>query len=593
VTETLRRSLVLLGPGKRGRWLLVLVLALVATGMEAVGALAVFGILGRITSEASGFEIPVLGDLRELLPALGDDALMVLVGLLIGGFFVARAAILVGQSYVQHRIAENAGARLSADLLEGYLAMPYTFHLQRNSAELIRNAYDTVQQFVREALIPAVQLVSHTLMIAGLLVVLLATSAGATLFAVGVLGPLTWLLLRSVHPRVKRLGQVSQAASRTSLQTLHESLAGWRDIAILGRKRVFVDRFRADRRRLARARYLRSTAKVLPRVALETGLVLFILAFLGVSVLLQGGALEALPVLGLFGYAAVRLQPSLNEVLNALNSLKFVGPGIDLLYDDLRLFETGGRVQEPDVDPLPLRHELRVRSAAVRYPETDSDALADVDLTVRAGQFVGIVGPTGGGKTTLVDLLLGLLEPRVGRVEVDGQDLRDHTDAWHASLGVVHQDVFLADASLRRNIALGVDDEHIDEDRVREAVALAQLEGFVAALPDGLDTFVGERGVRVSGGQRQRLAIARALYRRPSVLFFDEGTSALDTPTEALLMEGLERLRGERTIIAVAHRLSTVRSCDQVVLVDAGRIVDVAPFAELADRHGHLLHAAG
>jgi ATP-binding cassette, subfamily B, bacterial PglK len=588
--ETLRRSLDLLGPGQRGRWVSVLVLALVASGLEAVGALAVFGLLARITTDASGFEVPGVGDLRDVLPGLSESTLLVIVGASIAGFFVLRAAIIVLQAYVQHRIAENAGARLSAELLEGYLAMPYTFHLQRNSAELIRNAYDIVQQFVRDALLPAVNLASHTLMIVGLLAVLLLTSPGATLFAVALLGPFTWLLLRSVHPRVKRLGKRSQEVSRTSLQTLHESLAGWRDITILGRKRAFVDRFRDDRRTLARARYLKSTAKVIPRVALETGLVLFILAFLGASVVFQGGALEALPVLGLFGYAAVRLQPSLNEVLNALNALKFVGPGIDLLHDDVQLFRAGGRVDDPDVAPLPLTRELRVTGAAVRYPETDVDALADIDLTVRAGEFIGIVGPTGGGKTTLVDLLLGLLEPRVGHVTVDGGDVGDRTDAWHASLGVVHQDVFLADATLRRNIALGVPDADIDESRVQEAVELAQLGPFVAALPQGLDTFVGERGVRVSGGQRQRLAIARALYRRPSVIFFDEGTSALDTTTESLLMEGLERLRGERTIVAVAHRLSTVRSCDRVVLIDGGRIVDVGPFDELASRHGELLH---
>jgi ATP-binding cassette, subfamily B, bacterial PglK len=570
----------------------VLVLALVASGLEAVGALAVFGVLGRITTDASGFEVPGLGDVREVFPALSESTLLLIVGGLIAGFFVLRAAIIVLQAYVQHRIAENAGARLSAQLLEGYLAMPYTFHLQRNSAELIRNAYDIVQQFVRDALVPAVNLASQTLMIVGLLGVLLWTSPAATLFAVALLGPFTWLLLRSVHPRVKRLGKRSQRVSRTSLQTLNESLAGWRDITILGRKRAFVDRFREDRRALARARYLKSTAKVIPRVALETGLVLFILAFLGASVVYQGGALEALPVLGLFGYAAVRLQPSLNDVLNALNSLKFVGPGIDLLYDDVQLFRAGGRVDDPDVDPLPLTRELRVDGAAVRYPRTDTDALAEVDLTVRAGEFIGIVGPTGGGKTTLVDLLLGLLTPRVGHVTVDGVDVHTHTDAWHASLGVVHQDIFLADATLRRNIALGVPDDEIDDDRVREAIELAQLDTFVATLPEGLDTFVGERGVRVSGGQRQRLAIARALYRRPSVLFFDEGTSALDTTTETLLMEGLERLRGERTIVAVAHRLSTVRSCDRVVLVDGGRIVDVGPFEDLASRHRQLLHAS-
>jgi ATP-binding cassette, subfamily B, bacterial PglK len=202
------------------------------------------------------------------------------------------------------------------------------------------------------------------------------------------------------------------------------------------------------------------------------------------------------------------------------------------------------------------------------------------------------VGPTGSGKSTLVDVMLGLLPPTRGRVEVDGVDVATRRADWLASVGVVHQAVFLADATLRGNIALGLPADEIDDERVLEAVRLAQLEGYVAALPAGLDTIVGERGVRVSGGQRQRLAIARALYTRPQVLFFDEGTSALDSGTEAALMAALERLRGDRTIVAVAHRLSTVRSCDRVVLVVDGRLVDVAPFTELAERHAELLHGA-
>jgi ABC-type multidrug transport system fused ATPase/permease subunit len=590
--DTLRKVLVLLGPSQRGRWVLVILLALVASGFEALGALIVFGLLASITTDASGFDVPVLGDLRTLFPGADEHLLIAVIGGAIALFFVVRAATLVVQGYVQYRLAENAGARLASQLLEGYLAMPYTFHLQRNSAELIRNMYETVQQFVREALLPAVKLVGHSLICLGLVAVLVYTSPLATLFAAAVLGPFTWMLLRVVHPRVKQLGHTAQEMAKTSLQTLEESLTGWRDIKILGRERFFVEQFEEDRRRLARAKYLRSTAKEVPRVALETGLVLFILAFLGVSAIVRDGALEALPVLGLFGYVAVRLQPSLNEIMVALNSLKFVGPGIDLIHRDLQLFPAtpAGRAGQPQA--LRLRGELRLDGVSARYPGAHREALRDVNVSIRAGEFIGVVGPTGGGKTTLVELMLGLLEPATGRVLVDGVDLRWRTEAWQASLGVVHQVVFLADATLRRNIALGVPDEEVDDALVAETVKLAQLERFVQSLPEGLDTMIGQRGVRLSGGQRQRLAIARALYRRPSVLILDEGTSALDNNTEAELMAALEPLRGERTIIAVAHRLSTVAACDRVVLVDDGHLVDVAPFDELASRHGEVLVAA-
>lgn len=591
---TLRKCAVLLGHGQRFRWATVVLLAVLAAGVEVLGALLVLWLLVGITTAASGFDLPVVGDLRGLLPDVDEPALMAVIGASLAVFFVARGLIIVGEAYVQYRVAENAGARLAARLFAGYLAMPYSFHLQRNSAELIRNAYDTVQQFTRDALVPAVKLMSNSLMIAGLIGVLLITSPAATMLAIAVLGPFSWLLLRIVQPRVKRLGGTAQVMSKTSLQTLHESLAGWRDVELLGRRAFFVRRFRKDRRRLARARYLRSTAKEIPRVAMETGLVLFILGFLGASAIMGTGALDALPVLGLFGYAAVRLQPSLNEVFIAVNSLKFASAGIDLVHDDILVFRSPPPgLSESPASPRPLRRQLRVAAVTVRYPGARDDALSGVELTIDAGEFIGIVGPTGSGKSTLVDVMLGLTKPATGSVTVDGVDVHACLPDWHASLGAVHQVVFLADTTLRHNIAFGLPDDEIDDVLVEEAVTLAQLKPFVSSLPDGLDTVVGERGVKVSGGQRQRLAIARALYRRPSVLFFDEGTSALDTNTESQLMTALARLRGERTIVAVAHRLSTVHACDRVVLIDRGRVVDVAPFDELAARNRSLLQARG
>lgn len=586
-----RKCAALIGPGHRGRWAAVVLLALLAAGLEVLGALLVVWLLAGITTDASAFALPVVGDLRELLPGWDESTLAVLIGLSIAAVFVVRAVVIVGQAYVQYRVAENAGARLASRLLQGYLGMPNTFHLQRNSAELVRNTFDTVQQFVREALVPAVKLFSHSLIIIGLVTVLLVTSPVATLLALLFFGPLVWGLLRVVQPRVKQLGRVSQAMSMATLQTLNESLAGWRDITLLGAQPFFVQQFRSDRRRLARARYLRSTAKEVPRVALETCLVLGILGFLGFSLLTEGGALQALPTLGLFGYAAVRLQPSLNEVLVALNALKFVTPGIDFLHADLERFPPREVAGAPAVEPVPLRHELQVDGVTVRYPGAHRDALTDVRLTIRAGEFIGIVGPTGSGKSTLVDVLLGLMQPESGRVTVDGRDIASGAAGWHASLGVVHQVVHLSDSTFRSNIALGVPPHEVDESRVTEAVTLAQLDDFVSSLPEGLDTVVGERGVKVSGGQRQRLAIARALYRRPSVIVFDEGTSALDTHTEGQLMAALSALRNDRTIIAVAHRLSTVQDCDRVALIEDGRLVDFAPFPELVQRNGRLLGA--
>jgi ATP-binding cassette, subfamily B, bacterial PglK len=245
------------------------------------------------------------------------------------------------------------------------------------------------------------------------------------------------------------------------------------------------------------------------------------------------------------------------------------------------------------VEPLPFHQELRLERVTFRYEQADRDALQGIDLVIHPGEQIGICGPTGGGKTTLTDIITGLLDPTSGRVTVDDRDLVDVEREWQANLGIVAQMVFLTDDALRRNVALGVPDDKVDDAALREAVKLAQLEPFVADLPEGLDTIVGERGVRVSGGQRQRIAIARALYRKPEILIFDEGTSALDNATEAQMMSAIEQLRGEHTIILVAHRLSTVRNADRIVFLEDGRATGIGSFDELRTTNTVFREMAG
>lgn len=586
--RTTRKLFQLIGPGQRARWSLVLAVAVIVSLAEAAATALVFTFLGALRPESNELQFPMIGSIREWLPWEGTE-LMAVLGLATAVVFATRSLLVLLQYYVQYRVAENAGGRLSTRLLDGYLAMPYVFHLQRNSSELIRNSFDSVQRFVQEGLVPGVQVVGRSAMAVGVIAVLLLTSPIAALFAIGTLGPLTWVVLRVVQPRVKRLGRTAQQMTQQNIQSLQQSLHGVRDISVLGRKRTFVDSYRSDRRKLSRARYLRQTAGKVPWVAIETGLAIFIVIFVWVAAAAEGGMDGALPLLGLFGYAAARLLPELQAITKHLNSLKFVGPAVDDLVAELALFRSvAASTDSEPVEPLPFNELLCAEDVSYQYPEARSWALRRVNMQVRPGQSVGLIGPTGGGKSTLVDIFLGLLEPTEGHVTVDGLDLHYRADAWRENLGVVPQMVFLIDDSLRANIALGVPAGEIDESALWEAVSMAQLEGFVASLPDGLDTVIGERGVRVSGGQRQRLAIARALYRRPTVLVFDEGTSALDAETEETLMGALDQLRGERTIITVAHRLTTVADCDTVFLLREGEIVDQGPLAELCARNPEL-----
>jgi ATP-binding cassette, subfamily B, bacterial PglK len=592
VRETMRRLFAFVEPGHRLPWVGVALLAVIVTALEVAAALLIF-VVTRLAVDVSGpLNLPLLGDPRgRWFPGLNDRQVVIVAMAIIAGFFLIRAAIVLGQSYLQARLAERTAVRISCRLFRGYLRMPYPFHLQRNSAELMRNVNEAVKDIVDYTLIPALSIASDGLVIIGLVVALALIAPLAAALAAALFIPLTALLFRVVQPRIAALGELSHEMNRSALGVLQQSLHGFRDIVILDRREYFNDEYEDIREKIARTRYLREFLGDVPRVAMETGLILFVAAFLAVAIAFEGSSQESLALLGLFAYAALRILPSVSRVVLQVNDLRFGAAAAATVSGDLAVVES---VRPRSSLPAPDDHQrgsltphrkIRLDDVSYRYPESDRDALVDVTLEIKLGETIGIVGPTGHGKSTLLDVTLGLLPPSRGKVLVDDVDIQTNLGGWQRNLGVVPQTVYLLDTTLRRNIALGFDDDSIDEDAVREAVRLAQLETFVASLPSGLDTMVGERGIRISGGQRQRVAIARALYVRPTVLAFDEGTSALDAVTESELLEALEPLRRGRILLIVGHRLTTVRDCDRIVLVDSGRIVDVGSFDELLDRN--------
>lgn len=591
--ENVRTCWRLFGRHSRGRWLLVVALAVMVSAVEAGGALLVFVLLQLVSGADDALDVPVFGDLQQRLPAWDQSDLYLVVAGTIAVFFVLRGALMLVQAYVTHRVIENAGARLSSRLAEGYLALPYAAHLRRNSAQLVRNAHQSVEIVLRQALKPVVKTVSEGFVAVGIAAVLVATAPLASLIAVGALLPLAGVLLAIVFPRMKQLGQTNQEMNKATLQTLQQSLHGLRDIKVLGREAFFARQFARSRQRLARARYLRELFTQLTRVGTETAMVLLIVALFAVTVLAEGSPAGALSVLGVFAYSAFRLKQPLNATLSSLNTMRYAGPALEDVDADLRVAASHVAATRRSVEPVVLRNCLELRGVRFRYDGVEQDALHDIELTIPRGESLGVVGPTGGGKSTLVDVILGLLEPTEGAVLVDGVDVRGRERAWQESLGVVPQSLFLLDDTLRRNIALGLPDNHIDHDAVDEALDVAQLREVVDELPEGLDTVLGERGVRLSGGQRQRVAIARAIYRRPEVLLLDEGTSALDDHTEASLLTRVGSMHGSRTLITVAHRLTTVRSCDRVLLIEDNTISDTGTYDELTNRHSFFPQLAG
>ena len=572
----------------RGRWFAVIALGVLASVVETLGAVLIFLLFKIVSDPASVVHFPLVGDLGAGVRRSHRDLYLIDACGIIGAFFVLRGVLLLLQIHVQYRMAHAAAARVARRLLAGYLAMDYSLLLRRSSAELIRNANDSIAVLSNFALVPAITIASEAMVIFGMFVVLVVVSPVATFVACGCIGALMLGAMKIVQPRLGRLGRRTQEKAGACIRALQESLQGVKDVKLFGRREGVVAEFARHRDDLSRSLYLQATLAAVPRLVLETSFVLVMLAFIvasGLSGTVKSGTLA---ILGLFGYAMLRLMPAVNRILLSVNNLKYGTAAADLIHEELVAIRQGVEGRSASDQRWGAWNKLTLSEVSYRYPETAWWTLEDLNLTVSRGEFVAIVGPTGSGKSTLLDLLVGLLPPTAGRLGVDGLNVHDQVEAWQQDVGVVSQTVFLIDDSLLHNIAFGVRDEEIDHQRVEEIVRMARLDEFVASLPEGLDTGVGEHAVRLSGGQRQRVAIARALYRRPTLLVLDEGTSALDQLTEAEIIRALEPLRGELTLVAAAHRMATVRNCDRLVVLKGGRITDEGSFEEIVTRNAGL-----
>ena len=579
----LRNAFLLVPSKRRTRFVLVGLMALVVTALEAISAIFILIVLRLVVDPGQIPTLPVIGDLQQLFPSSTYEQFVLAGALAFGIFFALRAFVFLLQQYAVARVVENTGVLIADELVQGYLAMPYEFHVRRNSSELIRNVYDSVQQLISSVFMPLSIMFAEAVLVLGLLGVLLVTSPLMTLAATLFMGGLVAVSLLGVQPRLRNLGRERQAAATRTLQSLQQGFQGVRDIKVLGREHTFARSFHSVRTVMARAQYQKSALLYVPRVMLETSFLLAILAALAIAAR-QGEMSSLISTLGLFAYAGLRIQPSLQKIAMALNNVRYSEAAAEDLRHELLLTATFRAKLELTIadEPLAFTNLLEVRDVSFRYAGAGDDALSHVDFEFRRGESIGICGETGGGKTTLLDLLCGLLLPTNGRIAIDGVTLGpENARAWRHNIGVVHQSSFLIDDTLRRNIALGVRDDEVDGDAVAESIKIAQLEDFVAELPDGLDTIVGESGARLSGGQRQRVTLARALYRRPAVLVLDEGTSALDNATETRIMQHLLGGSEGTTLVMVAHRLSTIERCDRIVYIEAGKVAAKGTYTEL------------
>lgn len=527
------------------------------------------------------FALMTQGDLSARYPALGpffraignpSQTELVIYGMLtLVGIYCLKMVFLAFLAWRQASFVSQLQLDFSQRLFVGYLRQPYAFHLQRNSAQLIRNITGQVGEVIN-VVQQGLMLITEVLVISAIAVLLLTVEPLGAILVVCTLGVAGWGFNFVTRKHIVRWSEARLRHDGFRIQYLLEGLGGVKDVKLLGREQDFLTQYLRHSIGSARVSQRQSTLQALPRLWLEfltiAGLAALVFVMIG-----QGKPHEALlPVLGLFAAAAFRLMPSVNRVVTAVQGVRFSLPVIGALGDEFDLIE--GAEGHVGRTPLPFVSTLTLDHVVFRYDSAESAALNGISLSVRHGTSVGFIGGSGAGKSTLVDVILGLLKPGSGSVRVDGRDIADNLRAWQDQIGYVPQSIFLTDDTLRRNIAFGLPDAEIDDEAVRCAVMAAQLDKFAADLPLGLETVVGERGVRLSGGQRQRIGIARALYHDPSVLVLDEATSSLDTATETDVMDAIRALRGSKTILIVAHRLSTVEHCDWLFRLEGGIIAE-------------------
>jgi len=472
------------------------------------------------------------------------------------------------------RFLNSNTARCAINLLDRYLHADYLYHVQTNTSELIRNLKSEVTRVFTSVLGPLVDLTSEILLIVFMLALLLAVEPIATISGVLVLGVISGLFYKSIDKKNKYYGEMSIKHESETYKWINQSLGGIKELKLLGREDYFKEQCETHYREVARINVYSYLISQAPRLFLETLMVGAIVMIIIVLVLQGSSGSNILPTLALFGAAAIRLMPATNRVLGSAIALRFSIPAVNVIYDSMQEIETRYNSQRDITgkEELTFHEGIHLENVSFRYPAAEASALENVTLHIPKNSSMGIIGMSGAGKTTLLNILLGLLKPTKGRISSDNIDITTNLRGWQKMIGFVPQDIYLMDDTIKRNVAYGVHDSDIDESAVWKALELAQVDSFVKDLPDGLDTFVGERGVRISGGQRQRIGIARALYNNPDILIFDEATSSVDMVTEREITKSIESLARKKTVIIVTHRLSTVEKCDQVYTLDGGSI---------------------
>jgi ATP-binding cassette subfamily C protein len=572
----------------RLKFFLLLVLMFVASILELLGIGMIPLFVMTIAQPDKILSFPVIGN---ILSNAGIDTVksLALTGAISLIFiYIFKNVYLTYFRYLKTKFVQNQKIYLQNRIFKAYMTAPYTFYISKNSADLLRNVNGEVGKIVSGTIMPFLEITLNIIMFSFIIVSLFILEPFITLVTILMMGGGGFVFLRITQQRTYDSGVISREARGDMNRMVLQGLGGFKDARVLNREKLFLKQYNTFAETDRDASIYQTIVKSLPKPIIETLMVVGILTITMIMIFEGRTFEEIIPILALFGVAAVKLMPIFSLLIQQITTMRYSAPSVYAITDDLDLLEVKYKKFRDQIlkkaSKMTMEKGIDLQSISYKYPNSDDYAVRNIDLTIPKGAVIAFVGASGAGKTTLVDIILGLLTPETGTIKVDGRDIYDNIRGWMKNIGYIQQSNYLFDERIFRNIAFGIPDDEVEDDKLNSAVKAAQLEDVVDRLPRGLRTRVGERGVRLSGGQRQRVTIARALYNNPQVLVMDEATSALDNITEKYVIEAIERLRGDRTIIMIAHRLTTVQNCDVIYMMDDGKIVDSGTYDELLEK---------
>tara|TARA_Y100000992_G_C21269711_1_gene495970 strand:+ start:586 stop:2379 length:1794 start_codon:yes stop_codon:yes gene_type:complete len=582
--EIVNKFLYLLSHHERKRAYLLLVMILLMALIDMLGIASIMPFIAVITNPDLIENNHILNFFYEFSSKFGvttNQKFIFLFGIVVFLFLLFSLTFKALTFYVQTRFISMREYSLGKRLVEGYLHQPYSWFLHRHSAEIGKTVLSESSKVINKGLTPLFSLISQSAVAISIIILLILVDLKLTIIVGLTLGTAYLSIYKLTQKFISRIGKESVKVNEGRFTALSEAFNAAKEIKLGGLEQIYIRLFSDKAKILAKNTISLSIIGQMPRFTLEAitfgGMILVTLYLISQS----GNFIKVAPILALYAFAGYRLMPALQHIYNSVIQINFTAPALDSVYKDLKSLQSYKTVNSQET--LKLTTDINLKNISYDYPNTTSTALKNINLRIEANSTVGLVGATGSGKTTAVDIILGLLEAQKGVLEVDGKVInKNNRRAWQRSIGYVPQQIFLSDNTVEANIAFGVNPKDVDLNAVEHASRIANLHEFVTNdLSLQYQTLIGENGIRLSGGQRQRIGIARALYHKPQILILDEATSALDNLTEQAVMEAVHKLRKNITIIIIAHRLSTVKNCDNILLLEKGELKDQGTFEKL------------